>query len=320
MNTRTGLIALALPSALLLVACQSLQKDSNALRIVPTEQVRHGAARPEALYAIGRYHQGQIRYDQAIIAYQRVLADYPGHAETHNALGLIYAAQGRHAEATGEFAKAVDSAPAVASLRNNLGYAYLLQERFADAITALEIAAQLDPANHRVRDNLAIARDRLARGSSAPADTAAVRSAALTEHTAPPPARTQVVAVAANVYTLEVPARHSAPPATATGAPMAPKARLEVANGNGITGLATQAAAHLASAGHAAIRRTNQPPYRLPATEIQYRPGYEMQAGALQTTLRSGIPLVASHTLRADVQVRLVLGRDIRSVAELASN
>ena len=53
------------------------------------------------------------------------------------------------------------------------------------------------------------------------------------------------------------------------------------------------------------------------ATEIQYRPGFEQQARALQALLRQGVPISESPYLRADVQLRLALGKDARSVAAL---
>lgn len=317
MNTRTSLIAIALPASLLLVACQSLYEEKSALQIVPTEQVRHSVPRPEALYALGRYYQGQMRHERAIDAYQRLLAEYPAHAEAHNALGLIYAAQGRHDEAVAEFMAAVKHAPTSASLHNNLGYAYLLQERFGEAQAALEIAARLDPANRLAHDNLDIARRRLA--DNLPASPPPHATAPVVDDAVRAP-RLQLVAQEANVFTLESAPRPKETPALAAEPAMSPKTRVEVANGNGVTGLATQTSTHLARIGYAAIRRTNDLPYRMATTEIQYRPGYEAQANALQTTLRGGIPLVASNTLRADVQVRLLLGKDVRSVAELASN
>jgi hypothetical protein len=62
---------------------------------------------------------------------------------------------------------------------------------------------------------------------------------------------------------------------------------------------------------------TNELPYRQAVSEIQYRPGYETQAHHLQTALQPGVLMVASTTLRSDVQVRLVLGKDIKAVPEV---
>jgi Tfp pilus assembly protein PilF len=335
---RLSLIALSVPAALCLGGCQLLQKEEPALKLAPAEQVRHGASRPEAQFAVGRYYQGQVRYDKAIDAYRALLADYPEHAEAQNALGVIFATQGRVDAAIEALEKAVANAPESASIRNNLGYAFMLKGSTGDAIATLQTAARLDPGNARVRDNLAIA---LAR--AAPASPAARLNAPATRG-AVPAERMQLVAVATNVFSLQQPARvlgqsaaHTGetmrdsplpaalgePEATGTQAPVSvpaatgKSARLEVSNGNGISGLARKTSAHLEAAGYANSRMTNELPYRLPATEIQYRPGFEPQARDLQTTLRAGIPLIASQRLRPDVQVRLLLGKDVKSVAEL---
>jgi hypothetical protein len=64
---------------------------------------------------------------------------------------------------------------------------------------------------------------------------------------------------------------------------------------------------------------TNELPYRQAVSEIQYRPGYETQAHHLQTALQPGVLMVASTTLRSDVQVRLVLGKDIKAVPDIVA-
>lgn len=332
MRVRTGLTVIGVPALLCLAACQSLRTEGQAYKPVPAEQVRHGASRQAALHAIGRYQQGQMRYAAAAEAYTRLLALDPGHAEARNALGVVLAGLGRHDAAVVELEKAVANAPRSASIRNNLGYAYLLQGKPGEAVKTLEIAAQLDPANPRVRDNLATARARDADVHPAVASILAIdrkNSPAATDTAAD---SMRLVPLAANVFSLRLPSHASADalPSAAAGAPAAKTSseasagaarakRLEVANGNGVTGLAREMSGHLESTGYAHVRKTNEIPYRMPATEIQYRPGFEPQARDLRTTLRSGIPLVASTQLRADVQVRLLLGKDAKSVTDLVA-
>lgn len=367
MKNKVTRIAIAVQAVVALAACQSAPKDNArdndlGLRIVPAEDVRHGASQPEALYALGRYYGGQMRHDKAIDAYQRLLAAYPDHGEGRNALGMLLANQGQYDAAIAELEKAVVSAPNSARIRNNLGYAYLLRGNFAQAVAALETAAQLDPNYQRARDNLQTALASSGTGlPAAPASiVATAEPAAVAVKTepvgvespaaaapppplAPPPAMkaapapaatvvdgTRLIPVAQNMYLLSlaspVEATRSAdvPPAPAPAAPReaAPagqRVRLEVANGNGITGMARLTSRQLQDAGYAKPRLTNEKPYRLAATEIQYRPGYEPQARQLQTELRPGVAVVPSVLLRADVQLRLALGRDVRSSAELVA-
>ena len=291
-------------SVLLLVlgACQSIDQKKDkptdaTLAVLPVEDVRHSTARPEALYSIGRYFQGQARYEQAISAYQRLLADQPNHVEARNALGLIYAAQGRHVAAIAEFKTALSHAPDAAAIHNNLGYAYLLNDNISEAIATLTTAQALSPSNQRVLDNLDAA---LARGGSMniaattnPPDTAEPAAAPTTATAVP----------AGTEETVKTPVADSK------------SMRLEISNANGVSGLARDTSRQLAAAGYAKPRLTNEPPYQQPATVIQYRPGFEQHARQLRTDTGGSVPTAAARGLRSDINVRLVLGKDFRAAA-----
>lgn len=380
MRTRICRIALCVQGAICLAGCTMLQRDEPvALQVAPAQTVRHGAARAEAQFALGRYYRGQARNDQAASAFREALQANPEHAGARDALGVILAGQGRYAEAIAELEKAVASAPLSASIRNNLGYAYRLQGRNAEAVATLEMATALDPDNARVRDNLLMAREGAAtdekiariapaKGEVAPASVAQADSAQegatqtrVAGESVPPPATQQpgaslaavalpapasVVVAAAlpparsesedlppaasplsapepsasaagNEVVAQAPIRAPAPASPAVAASAVKKARLEVSNGNGVTGMAQATARQFRDEGYARPRLTNEAGFRLATTEIQYRPGFEPQARALQALLRQGVPISESPRLRADVQVRLALGKDARSVAAL---
>lgn len=388
-------IALCLPGIFLIAGCAALQKEeSPTLAVVPSQSVRHGVARAEAQYALGRYYRGQARADEAIVAFRKALQADPEHAEARNALGVMLAGLGRNEEAIEELEKAVDSAPRSAVIRNNLGYAYLLRGRAVEAVAALEMAAALDPASPRVRDNLqqarvavsALAEAAPGAGPEAPpvvaaavpetipaaplsvasdavqvatpamapavapaatqaATPAAIPAAPLAATPAVAPVATPVATPAANRVALATPvalppdlpavardggrpvdpaAGAAAPDPQAGGRPSGAavvraggKPRLEVANGNGAGGMARSVAQRLQREGYARARLTNEPGFAVRKTLIQYRPGFEAQALELRDSLREGVPVVASARLRADVQVRLALGKDAGSPAAL---
>ncbi len=392
-------IALCLPGIFLIAGCAALQKEeSPTLAVVPSQSVRHGIARAEAQYALGRYYRGQARADEAIAAFRKALQADPEHAEARNALGVMLAGLGRNDEAIEELERAVDSAPRSAVIRNNLGYAYLLRGRAVEAVAALEMAAALDPASPRVRDNLqqarvavsALAEAAPGAGPEAPpvvtvavpetipaaplsvaSDAAQVATPAMAPAVAPAatqaatqaaisaasPAVTQAVTQAVTPVVAPVVAPVATRVALATpvalppdlpavardgGRPVDPavgavapdsqaggrpsgaavvraggKPRLEVANGNGAGGMARSVAQRLQREGYARARLTNEPGFAVRKTLIQYRPGFEAQAMELRNSLRAGVPVVASARLRADVQVRLALGKDAGSSAAL---
>ena len=88
-------------------------------------------------------------------------------------------------------------------------------------------------------------------------------------------------------------------------------AKVEVANGSGVAGLAKRTSLSLQKRGYAVSRLTNQIPYVQVTTEIQYRRGEESHANQLNALLSQPAKLVESSRLSPIVGIRLVIGRDI---------
>ena len=93
--------------------------------------------------------------------------------------------------------------------------------------------------------------------------------------------------------------------------------RLEVSNGNGITGMARRVAARLESTGVKTVRLTNQLPFQQASTEIQYREGYLAEAKRISAAFQVPMSVVKHDALRNDIDVRLVLGKNVSSEAAL---
>ena len=334
MRTRNKHIAACISATFMAVGCASLlSNDATAPEFKPVRGVKHsGEDSAAALYAIGRFYHGQMRYEDAIAAYRQLLEQNPNHAEARNALGVIHASQGRIDKAIEAIDRAISAAPQASHLRNNLGYAYILQGRYAEAEAELLRARTLDPANDRAAENLGLARSHLtsfnngpAASPSSPADVASVAE--------PPPAElapkfeglAQLIVVGPNVYELRFASAHRARaadlPAENHGAAKSADGRalaLEVSNGNGIGGFARRTSAYLQRQGYPAARLTNQRPFGQTATEIQYRGGFQLEAQELRTALAGKPIIVESSQLRAGVEVRLVLGRDATPATLLA--
>ncbi|MCD6680258.1 MAG: tetratricopeptide repeat protein [Burkholderiaceae bacterium] len=90
-----------------------------------------------------------------------------------------------------------------------------------------------------------------------------------------------------------------------------PVSRFEVSNGAGIERLAARTATQLARSGIGISRVSNYERFDRVTTEVHYRKGFLEDARVVQKNLPVPAKLVASRNLRPDVNVRLVLGRDM---------
>lgn len=365
----------------LLSACASNQHASVApWSIVPMTAVKNSSDKPEAMYQMGRYYQGQNRYDQAISAYQKALAADASFVEARNGLGVIYSRQGNYREAIEAFQAAIQQAPKAAHIYSNMGYAYYLQGQYAESVAALKQSTLLDPTNQRALNNLGLAYAKagskgesvmaftqaantvappviepaVASGEAAsvaintpsnnevpatqlktqkatelnpesqmlalPKDRGVIRPAFNTTAVVQVDSRVELVQLAPNVSELRMQRYSDVKPtqiAMDISNPDNPKkSRIEVANGNGLTGMAGKVGQFLRSQGYPAARLTNQKPFRVQITQIQYRDGHQAEAQLLRSSLPEAPELVQHNDMRADVSVRLVLGKDI--VTQLA--
>ncbi len=213
---------------------------------------------PAAMYQLGRYYQGQNRYQLAIDAYQRALAADAGYVEARNGLGVVYSRQGQYAEAIEAFNAALQQAPDAAHIYSNLGYTYYLQGNYNDAIAALRKAVELNPSNQRALNNLGMAYAKVGQAedskqvfakaesvaTSVPVEGEPVAQASAMQ---PSPAvipvennRVTLVQLSPSVYELRDQRRVEPMPARTVGDALLPveKIRIEVANGNGVLGMA----------------------------------------------------------------------------------
>ena len=118
------------------------------------------------------------------------------------------------------------------------------------------------------------------------------------------PAAAPVISAAPNIAAVE-------PKSAVQAVPQADKvrmARLEVSNGNGVTGMARRFRGLLGQMGIPVERLSNSKPYNQVTTTIQYSPGFEKQAASLQKALQGKAQLTSKQLVASDV--RLVLGKD----------
>lgn len=309
---------------LALNGCTSIQKDTSLaddIEIKPVMRVKHANGSPKIMYLLGRYYQGKIDYPRAITAYEKALAAKPDYVEVHNGLGVIYSIQGKHELALQHFHKAIEFAPNETYLYNNLGYAYLTQGNPAEAIQSLEKAVALDPENKRARLNLAIAQERINSNNkvtllqanpvnSPPSITQKTSETDLNEahdNGSKSDSDDKLESeVASTSLHPDAQSSHHEDSKVLGSADI----RLEVSNGNGITGMARQVSVFFKQQGLAAVRLTNHQTYNQYQTEIYYRSGNYQQAYQINQVLPKQVKLIESDRLRNDIQIKILLGRD----------
>jgi Tfp pilus assembly protein PilF len=305
--------------ALALAGCAAPAPE--AWRVEPNYRVSHAHAGMAPGYAaLARQYEGERRWSDALRAWQRAAAQAPDDVEVLDALGVALAGQGRHEEAVAVLRRAVALAPQRARLHNNLGYALILAGRDGEARDPLRTAVLLDPAHAMARANL----QRVAPAAE-PAVAAAAASVPVEAAAPASPAMTQVQ-VEPTVAPLPV-AAEAAGPAEPAAQPPLPKPprlqglRVEIANGNGVTGMAAWVSGWLQQRGLGSrARLTNLLPYAEPATVVYYRSGFaaEAQEIARRMPLPAALAEQAAGASRSDV--RVVLGHDLREPVALVVN
>ena len=316
---------------------QSRTSSLNDINVKPVEKIQHAGSKPMIMYLLGRYYQGKVQYEKAVDAYHKALVVKPNFVEVHNGLGIIYAVEGKLDLALQHFSTAIELAPKKSYLHNNLGYAYLIHGLEYEAAESFKVALQIDSRNEQARKNLITAFERLGFYEDILAlehiETEAGKIEAVNgdyeklEKISKP--ETELVQVSPNIYEYHPIKREYASPKTAMSTKnefskpaniaksnnLMPKElsnmRIEVSNGNGVTGMANQVSQYLEKFGAAGVRLTNHQTFQQLDTEIHYRSGSLPHANQLKQMLPSPAKVVVSEELRSDIQVKILLGKDI---------
>ncbi|WP_179119285.1 LytR C-terminal domain-containing protein [Massilia sp. KIM] len=329
-----------------LLACTSLRPE-----ISPSAAPTDAPTAAADAYLAGRNHHLARRYDEARAAYQAALRADPQHVDARNGLATLHAEQRDFAAAVRiwrELTASLNmaSGPGKAYLFGNLGHAYFLSGDYDQALVALEKACLLDPLNHRswqllgetlgklgqegraaqmLRQAEALRRhdlraDLAAVGGRTP--VAAIRRAADRQAEAPREEREWLQAELhpdeGGLLELrrgkDTPAPAPEPLAPDTPAPLehAGVARLEIRNGNGVTGMARALARQLGQqevSGLKVTRLSNHKGFAVRRTRIDYEAAFRAQAERLAERIDEVQLREVSDC--APANLRLVLGRDL---------
>ncbi len=294
-------------------------------------------AQAEDIYRTGRAQHLAQQPDGARAAYEAVLRLEPGHPGARNGLATLHAEGGELEPATAIWREltasvGLDAGPGKAYLFANLGQAYLLGGAHEEARGALERACLLDPLNPRawqlLGDALAALGQR-GRAAQMHRQAAALRQHDLRADFAAAGGKTEVaplgqalaapkpqaqpdwsqsyihVGVDGMMELRRVDAAREAREAPASAA----VARLEIRNGNGVTGMARALSNRIDEPGIRVTRLSNEPGFAVSHTRIEYEASHADAARRLAKRL--GSTQLREVDPGAPVNLRLVLGRDL---------
>lgn len=288
-------------------------------------------AHVDSLNALGRRYAARGDLERSAAMFRRVGEQAPQRAYLFNNIGYAYYLQGRYGEAVEAFRQAL-----------------VLDAGYERAWANLRSAARKGGMN----DVLAMAERRSllpAPGNKAPASEVGGSALALADRQVGQPAAEvppalAPVAAAKTPAPVTMPARRSVSPTTMrmvevqahilpwgaaaqTGVVAAavravrvgqavvnpmPQARIEVANGNGISGFAKRFRALLDGEGVRVVRTTNFSSFAVPTTIIEYQPGFADAAQVLKTYIGRPVGLREATAGRPGTDLRVILGRDWR--------
>lgn len=302
----------------------------------------------DAQNGLGVIYADQGRHDEAVKAFQAAIAASPRAAYLHNNLGYVLLLQGSNEKAREVLEEAMRLEPGNAKVRDNLVIAYERSIGERNVRRPVEPGPKsVVPAESKPEPAQAPVEIRTAEESGvrlvavAPAvyelqasgaKVAGTRKedravSAVPVATVVPPERgpetpTDVLTTASGPQEVQVREASVKASGEAMEAVRLDEARqqqqleafkLEVSNGNGVGGMAARVAGYLARFGVSAGRLTNDKTFSQPTTLIQYREGYRTQAARIGSMLPKAVPVMPADTLRSDIHVRVVLGRDVRN-------
>jgi Flp pilus assembly protein TadD len=349
---RSPVRAVAMAVALTLAGCAATEP----WRVEPKYQVRHsGVTAGQGYMALARQYEGEGRGRAALEAWRKAAFEDPNNAEILGALGIAEAGYGSRDQAVVALRRAVELSPGQTAPLNNLGYALMLEGHTDEARSMLRQALELDPGHVQARANLWLLQSAPVAATAptesaeptpqvAPQVTAAPASDVAPIEPAPPRLQTEPSVPALALYTAEVgvnppqaapetqaaietPPEDLIPPAEpiASAEPASPveptppnlgTVRVEITNGNGVTGMAAWLASRLRDSGLGNARYlSNLPPYKSTDTVVYYRAGFAAHAREVARRIPQAveIPLQTGDAWRGDV--RVVIGHDVRHLA-----
>lgn len=304
----------------------------------------------DARNALAALDATQGKLDSAKALLIQIVADFPEAAHPYNNLGYVYYLQNDFEAAQKTLQRAITLDAGNERARNNLNAVNIALAR-SENRDAVAFLTTLQQTTQPEQQTFLISEPATAAIEIATTTTTEARSQGLAIISPPleqvteriehlvPQARMEVVEIVPYVFELKL--KHSKTnaladlklekptPTSAVAAVLANDSlrnfpltypatvsRIEVANGNGVTGMAKRISAVLNRQGISVSRLSNELPYKQQETKIQYRAGFEKTAANLKNALKGHAVVMENPNQLLNADVRLVLGKN--AIAHMA--
>ncbi|PTR04524.1 tetratricopeptide repeat protein [Nitrosomonas nitrosa] len=295
----------------------------------------------EAHNALGVVYSSQGDYSLALEHFQKAIELTPTATYLHNNLGYAYLLQERYREAADAFREALHFDPSNSKASRNLA---TVQKRMGlneqDAIASIDPATEQRPAIVTLTANAP--QSQIMQLSSPQSSQSLVQvapqvyefrnedqkpaqalpAAPATTLTAEPEPIRASRAIPVTASTIDQPIQLT-PLVADRAAEVQPREKtdtaaihphkIEVSNGNGVTGMARNIATYLKQFGFDNTRLTNHETFRQAHTEIHYHPSALALAEKISQLMPSSVKIMETAELRSDTQLKILLGQDIAS-------
>ena len=349
-KTASSLGLLILCSAL--PACVSTPDDYRRPVVAMNSSIQITA---DSEYLRGKLLHLQSRYDEAQQAYLSALTMNKDHPEARNGMAALLGARGDLDRSIALLTGMAQSGAKLPQVYVNLGHAWMKKGQLAQARTALERALEIDPDNQAAKEKLA-ALVVIEHPSTAPVSGTPVASASGLSVVSLNPIERLGEGLYVLRYDLPVSDRASEkapgkapekapvtvhvvsdsvtknlierPSDTTSSSPRTefvmnsepstdvPTLAIEVANGNGVQGLARSLRGLLAGQSWRVVRTTNHEQFGVRFTRIEYTSDRALDARLLADTL--GIDAkFRMNNQQAGTQMRIILGHDLKDLTAI---
>ena len=272
-------------------------------------------------YQRGRQLHLQGKYSEAQQAYLHALSIHPAHPEAMNGMAALIAASGDLNRAIAMLIDLSQSRPE-SHIYANLGHAYQLKGQSDKARAAYAMALEMDPENQQARMELQALNQETPH--QAPVTAQAEHQPAVSASNLPAEARFEAIGPGvyqmqypvepALVHTTHAPAAMAVPERSTTA--MLPQLKIELVNGNGVTGFARGLRDLLPPQAWRVVRATNYERFNVQVSRIDYAEHQLPAAQRLATEL--GLqPRFRLNNQQEGTRLRIVLGHDCKDIDSL---